>query len=335
MPLLHTATMNKTHYIQTPDETGKKNTFPIIAQLVILLVILGGLFGGYMLQKTDSRTIIEATPSPVTTNQVVTPAKIEDVPLVAKAAYVWDVRGQRVLYSKNADEVLPLASVTKLMTALVAHELIAESSEASVSLNAVRQEGSNGLAAGEVFTMSNLNRLALITSSNDAAYELGASVGSLLGDQDPAAQFITGMNIRAKELGLHTLSFANTTGLDISSSQPGAVGTAREISFLMEYIITKYPDLLLPTTEPAARVYNESGAYHDIENTNPIATDIPNLLASKTGYTDLAGGNLTVAFDAGLNRPIVITVLGSTYNDRFTDVFALVAAAQKSVATTN
>ncbi len=79
------------------------------------------------------------------------------------------------------------------------------------------------------------------------------------------------------------------------------------------------------------RIYNTDGEYHDAINTNDIVSRIPNLIGSKTGYTDLAGGNLTVAFDAGFDRPIIITVLGSSREERFTDVLKLVNAVQEAV----
>ena len=85
------------------------------------------------------------------------------------------------------------------------------------------------------------------------------------------------------------------------------------------------------TQQANARIYNTAGAYHEASNTNDAVSKIPNMIGSKTGYTDLAGGNLTIAFDAGLNRPIVITVLGSTHDDRFTDVLTLIDAVQKSL----
>jgi len=213
----------------------------------------------------------------------------------------------------------------------LAHELITDQTRVDVPLAAIQQSGNSGLLAGEELTVEELSQLALISSSNDAAYALGASVGALLGDRDPAQQFIEGMNIRANELQLPTLSFKNTTGLDMSVVEAGAMGSARDVSFLMEYILVNYPEILAPTTQSATRVYNTAGAYHDVDNTNAIATQIPNLLGSKTGYTDLAGGNLTVAFDLGLNRPIIITVLGSTRDARFSDVLELVAAVQESV----
>ena len=61
-------------------------------------------------------------------------------------------------------------------------------------------------------------------------------------------------------------------------------------------------------------------------NTNERIADIPGLIGSKTGFTRLAGGNLVIAYDAGLNRPIVIAVLGSTRKGRFSDVTTLINA---------
>ena len=318
------------------EQQTETNHFPIVSQLLVLAVILGGAFGSlwYFQSKSqpDTEENIQQPYRQVALDaEVDLPKKLADITLRADAAYVWDVAGQRALYKKNEGDTLPLASITKLMTALLAHELITEQTQVNIPLAAIQQSGNSGLIAGEQLTAEKLTQLALISSSNDAAFALGASVGLLLGDQDPAKQFVEGMNIRANELQLPTLSFKNTTGLDVSTVEAGAVGSARDVSFLMEYILVNYPELLAPTTQSAARVYNTAGAYHDIDNTNAIATQVPNLLGSKTGYTDLAGGNLTVAFDLGLNRPIVITVLGSTRDARFTDVLELVAAVQDSV----
>ena len=321
-----------------PEQATDSNHFPIVSQLLVLAVILGGAFGSlWYFQAKSTQSVEEVIEQPyrqVTQDTLdTTPNKLTDLTLRADAAYVWDVAGQRALYKKNEGDTLPLASITKLMTALLAHELITDQTRVDVPLAAIQQSGNSGLLAGEELTVEELSQLALISSSNDAAYALGASVGALLGDRDPAQQFIEGMNIRANELQLPTLSFKNTTGLDMSAVEAGAMGSARDVSFLMEYILVNYPEILAPTTQSATRVYNTAGAYHDVDNTNAIATQIPNLLGSKTGYTDLAGGNLTVAFDLGLNRPIIITVLGSTRDARFSDVLELVAAVQESVVT--
>ncbi|MCA9356687.1 D-alanyl-D-alanine carboxypeptidase [Candidatus Nomurabacteria bacterium] len=328
---------NKELFIIENDEPTTKNTFPIIAQLGILSLVLIGIFTTLYLSRSDGNVLTNETPQNQTyeANIPVVPQKIEDISLTANAAYVWDVRSQRALYSKNATEELPLASITKLMTALLTYELMGQDEKATISANAIKQEGSSGLSVGERMGIEELTELALVSSSNDAAYALAANVGELLGDQDPTSQFVQAMNIRAEELGLTTLHYKNMTGLDISTTVPGAIGSAKDISFLMEYIITNYPEILKPTQQSAARIYNTAGSYHEINNTNEIALEIPNLIGSKTGYTDLAGGNLTVAFDAGMNRPIIITVLGSTREERFSDVLKLVDAVQESVGQNN
>jgi len=322
------------HIIETHEETPK-NRFPILAQLGVLGFIMLILYGSWLFQppKADSDpSYIRQNISIDEEKYPLIPQKIEEVSLSAKAAYVWDIKGQRALYSKNSDSALPLASITKLMTALLAYELVSGEETFSVPISAIRQEGSSGLIAGEVIGLEALSELSLVSSSNDAAYAMGASVGSLLGEKDPMSQFIAGMNIRANELGLHTLNFSNTTGLDESLTKPGAVGSAKDISFLMEYIISHYPEIISPTKKEETLIYNTAGAYHLAENTNEVVTRIPNILGSKTGYTDLAGGNLTIVFDTGLDRPIVVTVLGSTRDNRFTDVLTLVRAVQVSIS---
>ena len=328
---------HQTYLIDIP-ENPPKNRFPILVQLGVLMLILAGLFSGLFFSKGSETTVAmneNKAQYPTDTNTypiAATIQKFDDVTVRAKAAYVWDVRAQRALYDKNGEESLPLASITKLMTAILAHELIDETDKTTVPLSAVQQEGSSGLSAGEKLNIKSLLELALISSSNDAAFALGASVGKLLGDNDPTTQFIQGMNIRAEELNLNSLKFKSTTGLDLSPTEPGAVGSAKDISFLMEYIVNNYPELISETQNETMRVYNATGEYHDIDNTNEIVKRIPNLIGSKTGYTDLAGGNLTIAFNAGFNRPIIITVLGSTREERFSDVLRLVNAVQNSVS---
>lgn len=327
-------------YIIETDTPSEKNKFPIILQLGILSVIMVGIFSTWIfqdIQTTKEPEVAQVNTTVTETHELNTaPKKIdENIPLIAEIAYVWDVKNQRALFNKNADKVWPLASITKLMTTLLAHELIAENELVTISLPAILQEGSSGLAPGEQINVEQIRELALISSSNDAAYALAASVGSLLGEQDPASQFIQGMNIRADELGLNSLQFKSTTGLDLSETEPGAIGSARDVSFLMEYIITNYPSIISPTKQLATRVYNTDGAYHEVSNTNQLVQDIPNLIGSKTGFTDLAGGNLTIAFDAGMNRPIIITVLGSTHDGRFDDVMTLVKEVQNILSNNN
>ncbi len=257
-----------------------------------------------------------------------------DIEIAGKSAFVWDVRGGKVLFNKNADEVLPLASVTKLMTALVAYELLDDTSKVNISIDAIRTDGDSGLLNGETFSLKDLTDIVLVASSNDGAEALGiAAAESVKADAPPKELFVHAMNVRAEELGLTNTRFHNATGLDISQNKAGAYSTARDVAFLMEYIISNYPEVTALTKVDNTYVYNESGAYHEVENTNEIVTKIDGLLASKTGYTELAGGNLVVAFNVGLNRPIIVSVLGSTFDERFKDVLLLSNTARKFIAT--
>lgn len=318
-------------------EIKSRNHFPIMIQLLVLLIVLGGMFGT-LFAITPKETAFESTEERFSTTPLyetsidTNPLVLAPVTIRAEAAYVFDVRAQRALYKKNETEVLPLASITKLMTALVTHELTSQEKNITVPAAAVAQSGNSGLSSGEVLSTESLTKHALVSSSNDAAYALAATVGNLLGERDSVAQFVAAMNIRADELGLHTLDFSNMTGLDETSTTPGAVGSAKDVSFLLEYLIEEYPEIIVATQEQDVRMYNTAGQFHDFTNTNMILGEIPNLLGSKTGYTDLAGGNLTIAFDLANDRPIIITVLGSTRDARFSDVLTLVEAVEEAVA---
>ena len=318
---------------ETPNAPVKR--FPAALQLGILAFMLIGILG-----TATYNSIVQTNPTPVTETAPPAPLatlssetenpnlkRLAAVQIKGKAAYVYDIQAKKALYQKNPDEILPLASITKLMTALLTHELIANDTTIIIPKNAISSGGGSGLKADEQFTTQALSDYALLSSSNEAAFALAAAVGTALGsDSSPADTFVEGMNVRAQELGLTTLKFYNPTGLDVSTTKAGAVGSARDVSFLMEYIVTTNPSILEPSTFTATRIYDKDGRFHAAENTNPTIARIPNLLGSKTGYTDLAGGNLTIAFDAGFNRPIIVTVLGSTFDERFSDVLALVSA---------
>ncbi len=329
-----------TEHLEPILENPAPAEVPVLRQLGIALLLLVIVFSttyiGTILtvlspKKDKADVLVTATLAESSgIDTIVNPFK--DARVAARSAFVWDVTKQRVLFSKNADEVLPLASITKLMTALVAYELLDDTSIIRISVDAIRTDGDSGLKDGESFSLTDLSNIVLVSSSNDGAVALGAAAANAVSSTiDPNKLFIEAMNLRAAELGLTNTRFRNMTGLDVSPTEAGAYSTARDVTLLMEYIITKYPSVTTLTTAENSRVYNESGDYHELENTNTTVNEIDGLIASKTGYTELAGGNLAIAFEAGLNRPIIIVVLGSTFNDRFTDVLELSKKARTYV----
>ncbi len=221
----------------TESPVATKSRFPAVAQFFILVVLLGTLLGGVVFPYL----VPPGAPSAATTALTATPetptiAIIEELPpqqLNAKAVYVYDVVANRALYSKNADEVLPLASIAKLMTALVAREIVEDETAFTVPKAATTQMSASGLAWGEVLTVRELRDYAMLASSNDAAFTLANEAGELLDDSSPNRAFVEAMNITAEELNLESLRFKNATGLDVSPTEAGAYGSARDVSFLM------------------------------------------------------------------------------------------------------
>lgn len=319
------------------DVLAERPKLPVGRQLVIVTALLLGVFSlgatPFVLNSLNNNVepydhlanSVEAIPG----DQAEEGEPFADISIGAQSAFVFDVKEGRVMFERDSNKKWPLASITKLMTALVAREIIDEGAIIPVTEEALSQAGeTTGLQAGDTFSYHRLSDLILMTSSNDGAYALAAAAGAVLEPDNGAAAFVKAMNVRAKELGLNSTYFRNPTGLDISETEAGAYSTAEEVSKLMEYLIKNHPDMLEETTEASGVFYNESGEGLEGENTNKVVEAIGTVIASKTGYTTLAGGNLVVAFDAGVNRPIIIVVLGSTHQGRFYDMLRLVEAAR-------
>ena len=215
---------------------------------------------------------------------------------------------------------LPLASLVKLMTTYVVFNNVEKDSVLTVQDKNLETEGDNGLVLGEKWSLLNMIDFVLLSSSNDGASALASMVASSDLNQDNYEEdFIRKMNNTAKELGMTQSFFLNESGLDMNESISGAYGSAKDTVILLENILKENPTLLEASTQKE-RLINSDILMHKIENTNIIVDKLPGVLASKTGFTDLAGGNLIMAFDIGLGHNIIISVLGSSKEERFTDV---------------
>lgn len=270
--------------------------------------------------------VIETIPKPP---RVVDP--FDRVLVDAEAAVVYDVNQERILFEKNSQKKRPLASITKLMTALIAVETLKNGTHIAISPESIAVEGDSGLFANESWDVGDLIHFTMLTSSNDGANALAASVGSLwqstpvVHDETQLIEsFVKRMNFRADELGLRDTQFSNPTGLD--DDEPGGLGTAEDTAKLLTYIWEHEPEALAYTNVKEKEFISLDEFVHVAENTNERVENIPGLLGGKTGYTDNAGGNLGIIYDAGLDHPIVIVVLGSTIEGRFDDVETLVDA---------
>ncbi len=302
---------------------SKKNIFFIV---VIFLILVLSFF--YIKDKKEKSIF-------VLTNQEITEKEKFDYDSVlntveAKSYYVYDILNKKNIFSKNEHEQLPLASITKLMSGFVVLDIVPETSVVTVSRNDILQEGDSGLLLNEKWRLKDLLEYTLITSSNDGMH----AISSLLDDYSEinSKNTVELMNERASFLGLNDTYFVNTTGLDVDKEKSGAYSSAYDVSILLEKILTNNPKLFLNTDKTSESFMSLSKIKHTAINTNLSINQIPNLIASKTGFTNLAGGNLAVIFDAGFMHPIAIVVLGSSIEGRFSDVVKLSEMALKKLS---
>lgn len=240
----------------------------------------------------------------------------------AKSFYVYDINAEKAIFAKDEKLQLPLASITKLMSGLVILDILPETTIVRISREDVSQEGDTGLIVDEDWKLKDLLDFTLITSSNDGMHALSSTVNYY--ESINNKNVVGFMNEKAKKLGLENTIFINETGLDIDGNLSGAYSSAYDVSLLLKNIIKSNPLLVSQTKNDLEEFISESNISHIASNTNISVNRIPNLMASKTGFTDLAGGNLAIVFDAGFSYPIAIVVLGSTTDERFVDVEKLV-----------
>jgi D-alanyl-D-alanine carboxypeptidase len=294
-----------------------------------LIIVLGALFYALTPFAEPTPQAPALVPDPISTDTRAVP--FPKVNIAADSAIVYDVQNDRVLYAKNPDAQLPLASITKLMTVLVAADvfhdeglLTFDQSDLAGSSDSISALPSTQWIPSDVFTYT------LMQSSNPGAASIAAAVGSTqqpsAADRNPGEHFVDLMNAKATELGLTQTYFINETGLDETHISGGGYGSARDAARLIAALATAYPDILEPTRLPAKKFQSLDHKSITAINTNTSIGSIPGLIGSKTGYTKLAGGNLVVLFDAGLGQPIAVSVLGSTEQGRFSDVEKLVEA---------
>ena len=246
--------------------------------------------------------------------------------LEAKSALVVDLTRGTVLFEKNADDVLPLASLTKIVSLLTVFDEISPNEIITVSESATKTEGGGDIQPGEHFFAKDLAAFAMTESSNDATIALVETVAkhNSIGPSAAESWFLDRMRQKAQNLGASTMQFLNTTGLDISQNEAGAKGSARDI---MHVVINSYDSFLWRASEQNTVTAIE-GTRHILKPTNKISYDLAGLVGSKTGFTDLAGGNLLVLIEHPIGQPIGIVILGSSQEGRFSDVQTIIKSLQ-------
>ena len=217
----------------------------------------------------------------------------------AKSAILIDACDGTALFEKNADEPLPMASTTKIMTALVVLEHADVTQTVSVPAKAVGTEGTSAyLYQGEKITVRDLLFALLLQSANDAACALALYTSGNLED------FAALMNQKARSLGMVNTAFKNPHGLPAE----GHYSTARDMAILMKAALQNPDFLAISGAANHTTKSLEGGTVHYFRNHNRLLSDYDKCIAGKTGYTKSAGRCLVTAAEENTARLICVTL---------------------------
>jgi len=237
------------------------------------------------------------------------------------AGYV-DKTGQvKELASANADMILPVASITKLLSVPVVQDQLGDDSVVSISERAAGIPNTNHptLNAGQKFLARDLIAVSLVESNNDAVTALAEAVNE--------ETVLTRMRERAGLIGMEGSSWMNVTGLDPAdaNAEPNSA-SVRGLARLGAWMVKEKPQLLALTREKVIPLVDVNGSFvRNATTTNMLLaqTDLPYaIIGGKTGETARSGGNLLVLWRGPNNMVIVTVVLNA--KDRFAETRSLV-----------
>ncbi|MBI3255515.1 MAG: D-alanyl-D-alanine carboxypeptidase [Candidatus Andersenbacteria bacterium] len=230
----------------------------------------------------------------------------------AASAVLLDTTDTHILFQQNAFERRPIASISKLMTAMVALDYgIPWDKEADIQLEEYTQGGRLLLFNGEKVTMRDLFNASLLGSANNATLAYVRQLGM------PKQEFIQAMNRKAVELGLEQTEFFDVTGLN-----PKNVSTAYEVAVLAKTAFEKYPDIAKATSQKEyAFTVATSGRAHTIRNTNKLVSELGDATGgTKTGYLYEANYCLVMAGEGELASRIGVILGSPSENGNFGDM---------------
>ena len=247
-------------------------------------------------------------------------AEGDSLNLSSESAILMDAESGKILYEKNIDEKLPMASMTKIMSMLLIMESIENGTlsyddKVLISENASGMGGSQVfLQAGEEYKVSDLLKCIAIASANDAVVAMAEKIS---GSVDA---FVTLMNTRANELGLKNTNFANPHGLDNDNHY----STAYDMALTAKELL-RHEDILKYTSIYEDYLTKPDGSQIWLVNTNRLVRFYDGVDGLKTGYTTEAGYCLTATAKKQDLRLISVVMKSTSAEDRSSDTSTLLS----------
>lgn len=249
---------------------------------------------------------------------------VSDPILTARSAILYDFSSDKILFSANSDVKLPIASLTKLMTAVVVFENVNQNDIITITKSVIdkskEEGGGNDLYENEKIKASELLKFMLIRSSNVAAYSFSEHMGKNYG-----LDLVEMMNQKAWKLEMDSTFFTEAAGLDDKNS----FSTSKDLVKLVKYSL-RYQELYEILKTQKAQIYSIDGNFrHQVFNTNQLLGKLFNIIGGKTGFTELAGESIVLVTQSpNLSSQLIAVVLGS--NDRFAEAETLINWASKA-----
>ncbi|MCB9190907.1 MAG: D-alanyl-D-alanine carboxypeptidase [Flavobacteriales bacterium] len=229
-------------------------------------------------------------------------------PSLIKAGLIYDFTENKLVWEKNLEEQFPIASLTKMMVALIAMEQLNAGNvhldhEVEISREATWTGGSRVyLKAGQKISVGDLLEAAMIRSGNDAAYALAEYIG---GTEE---EFVQLMNEKAESLGMESTCFHNSTGMPLRSNEvPDNESTAADLLLLAREMV-KYEGILDVTSRSTEQIQNANGIY-TYSNRNTLVEKYDEIDGLKTGYTN-AAKYCVVATSKRCDHRVITILLG-------------------------
>jgi D-alanyl-D-alanine carboxypeptidase len=289
----------------------------------ITLLVAGGLTGGFVLANRTAAAVLTAQHTRIDTNQHAVPAPPANfdhfdfsslwlavdhqpaLPIHGQAAYLVDLDTRQVMWARDPETSRAPASLTKLITAMVAVDDAGSLDRTVVVAKEAVQVVPSvmGLSFGESLTVRELLDGLFLDSGNDAAEALARGLV-------PRDRFIRQMNQKAKSIGLTASHFVNPSGLDATGHGMSAHDLAHAAAYLDRY----YPDLagIAATRDVRIPATGHHKAFYP-HNLNQLIYTYPGATGLKTGLTDNAGGCI-VATATRNGRHLIAVVLNATHH---------------------
>lgn len=290
-------------------------TFYILSYFFIIISTFNFSFADdYIENSTSIDVSAEITANSNTTNNILYPSAIN-----SRSCIIYDRNSHMVLYSKNENKTVKMASTTKIMTSLIIIENCDLSETVEVSKKSASTGGSRlGLKTGDKITIKDLLYGLMLCSGNDAAIALAEYAG------EDVTGFVTLMNDKANQLGLKDTHYESPHGLDSDNHYT----TAYELAVLTDYALKNKTFLQIVGTKNYTITIN--GYSKNISNTNELLGNLTGVYGVKTGFTNGANRCLVTACKRN-NMDIICVVLGAdTKRFRTQDSIKLIEYAFKN-----